>query len=134
MSPPNKFTKAQERKIREVGQRIERAREARRMTLREAAERTVTGSRSGHMTDATWRRVELGYTQTKLGNITYRATPRTLAAMAEVVGLDGDELCKELELTPPPPLVRRDPSSEIEEIKNQLLQITERLSRLDGTR
>lgn len=140
MTSPNKFTKIQERKIREVGRKIETARLAKRMTIRTAAEHTITSSARGHMTDATWRRVENGYTQVTVNGkpemITYRPTASTLMAMAEVVGLDGEELCRELELTPVPRAERRPAPSEIDDLKELARELLTRLDRLerDGQR
>lgn len=130
MTLPSKFTKAQERAIHDVGKKIEMARSAKRLTVRSAADRTITSSHSGHMTEATWRRVEKGYTQTRLGNIIYRPSPATLMAMAEVVDLDGAELCKELGLVPPPPISQRQSRSEFDEIREEFRRLGERLDHL----
>lgn len=131
MTKANKFTRTQERKIYEVGRKIEEARLARRLSVRGAAAKTVTSSQSGRMTEATWRRVERGFTQTNLGNITYRPSGATLMAMAEVVGLDGEALCKELGLEAPPPAIRRTGISEIEEIRTALVLLSERLAQFE---
>lgn len=115
MTPPIKLTKAQERKVYEVGRKLENARLARRLTVRGAADRTVTSSRSGKMNAATWRRAEQGFIPTSLNGKpvqqVHRADAETYMAMAEVVGLDGEAICKELGLTPPPPRVRQTSSS-----------------------
>lgn len=131
MTAPNQFSRAMEKRIYEVGSEIERARLALRMSIRTAAERTITQSQRGRMTEATWRRVEKGYTSTNLGKIVYRPTGSTLMAMAEVVGLDGEELCKKLGLEAPPKIVRRNGASEIAEIRSALVQLTERLAQFE---
>lgn len=132
MTQANNFTKAQERKIREVGRKIETARLAKRLSIRTAADRTVTSSRAGHMTEATWRRVERATVQTGLGEIIYKPSGATLMAMAEVVDLDGEALCKEIGVTPPPALSKGKPpaSSEFEEIRQELRLLMERLDQL----
>lgn len=132
MTVPNKFTKRQETKIKEVGRKIENARLGLRLSIREAAERTHTTR--GHMTEATWRRVERGYTQTSLGEVTYKPTALTLAAMAEVVGLDAEVLCKELGLVAPPAPATRQPGSvrerRIDELERNLEAALEEVRRL----
>lgn len=131
MTPPNKFTRRQEQKIYEVGRKIEQARLAMRLSVRGAADRTITSSQTGHMTEATWRRVERGYIQTRLGHILYRPTPESLVAMAEVVGLDGDELCRELELKPPPQRVNRtNPKPAREAVEKRIEAISSELEEL----
>jgi hypothetical protein len=134
MTLPNKFTKTQEKRIYDVGRRIEEARKGMRLSIRGAAERTVTSR--GKMTEATWRRVERGYIQVAVRGvterITYRPTGETIVAMAEVVSLDGEALCKELELEPPPARVRLAPTTEIEAIRQELLRLTERLGQLES--
>lgn len=142
----NKFTKVQERKIREVGAKIEQARRAKRLSIRQAADRTMTSSSKGHMTEATWRRTELGYTQVGVKGQTemvlYRPKAETLMAIAEVVDLDGAELCKEVGLKPPPPLDRSvaidrrfkdrvSGATEIEELKRLAQELVSRLQRLE---
>lgn len=130
MTPKNKFTKAQERKILAVGKRIENARLAARLSIRGAAEMTRTPR--GHLTEFTWRRVERGTIQTGLGEVLYRPSPSTLMAMAEVVGLDGAELCKELDLVPPPPATPRKTmpslsgSDRLRELLEEALEILSR--------
>lgn len=131
MTPPIKLTKAQERKVYEVGRKLERARDAMRLSVRGAADRTVTSSRTGRMNQATWRRAELGFIPTSIDgkpvHQVHRAEPETYMAMAEVVGLDGEALCKELGLKPPPPRTRGVTSSSLDQRIDQLTEILEEL-------
>lgn len=106
MSPPNKFTKAETAKIFAVGRKIRDAREAMGLTVRGAADRTAYDSKAGTMSDQTWGRAENGYIPTtgpdgKPFHKIQKPTARTLMAIAEVVGLDGAQLCRELGLRPP---------------------------------
>lgn len=125
MTPPNKFTKKQEAKILEVGRRIREAREAQRLSIRGAAERTRT--KRGSLTEATWRRAELGGERTREGLFIRRPDPGTLVAIAEVLGLDGDAMCRELEMTPPPAPAPVKPSNELAEIRRAVEEILHRL-------
>lgn len=146
MTTKNKFTKIQERKIYEVGRKIENARRARRLTIRAAARQTVTSSPTGHLTDATWRRIEKGSVPTGLGPIIYKPTAETLVAVADVVGLDGNELCREIGLEPPPQVVREatieaygrrsglDAIREVDDLKRLVRSLQERLERLEQDR
>lgn len=135
MTPPKKLTKTEERKVYEVGRRLEHARLALRLAARTAAERTVTSSRTGHMTHATWRRAEQGFIQTSIGGRpvlqVHMASPETYMAMAEVVGLDGAELCRELGLKPPPPREHSSSGSEVSELRALAREFIERLDRLE---
>lgn len=106
MTPPNKFTKAQEAKIRAVGRTIREARKAAGLTVNGAARRAVYDSKSGEMSSQTWTRAEQGYIATSDANgkryhKTQCPSPRTLMSIADVLGLDGAALCKEVGHTPP---------------------------------
>lgn len=136
MTKANNFSSSEERNIREVGRKIEQARLAMRLSIREAAGRTVTSRRTGHLTEFTWRRVERATIQTGLGEIVYRPSAESLMAIAEVVGLDGAALCKKVGLVPPPARVRHasPPAGELEELKSLARELFERLERLEGRR
>lgn len=129
----NKFTRAQEKAIREVGQTIERARVARRLSVRAAADRTKT--KRGPITEFTWRRVEKGYVKVGFNGgsqeVIYRPQAETLAAICEVVNLDVDEMCRKVGLEPPPPYVEADHIDEITAIRLELEELTARLAQLE---
>lgn len=135
MTPPKKLTKAQELKVYEVGRKLEHARLALRLTARGAADRTVTSSRVGHMTTATWRRAEKGIIQISIAgkavNQVHVASAETYMAMAEVLGLDGEAICRELGLQPPPERQRRTADSEVTELRALAREFVERLDRLE---
>lgn len=88
------------------------------------------------MTEWTWRRVEKGAVGVVLNGkteeIVYRPTAGTLMAMAEVLGLDGEDLCKRVGLEPPPKLERRKPDTEIEQIRLELVRLIERLGHIEA--
>lgn len=78
-----------------IGKRIQEARLEMRLSVQEAATRA-------QVVNETWRRVEMGYSQTKLGKLAYRPSAKTVMAIARVVRLDGAAICKEIGLKPPP--------------------------------
>lgn len=129
--PKQTFTKKEEAAIKAVGAKIEDARRAMRLSVRSAAARTNTSR--GHMTDATWRRVERGFIQTRLGDLVYRPSPETLVAIAEVVGLDGNALCKELGMTAPPAVVSNDRLGDIKDIRTELTRLVDRLAEIEAS-
>lgn len=135
MTPPKKLTKAQERRVYEVGRKLEQARLAMRLTARGAAELTHTSSRTGRMNFATWRRAEQGFIPTSIDGKpvqqVHMASAETYMAMAEVVGLDGAELCRELGLVPPPERSRKPVDSDVKELRELAQEFLSRLERLE---
>lgn len=135
MTRPNKFTRAQEKAIRDVGREIEIARSARRLSLRGAAERTRTRSRTGRVSEFTWRRVEMGFTPAVIGGVRYeklyRPTAETLTAMCEVVGLDGDAMCLKIGLEPIPEYKRPKPIDELTALRQQAAELFERIQQIE---
>lgn len=128
MTQRNALTQREQKAIGDVGRELRSAREAMRLSIREAAERTVTPR--GHMSYQTWRRVEMGYTETSQGHLVYKPLAETVMAMAEVVGLDGEAMCKRLRLEPPPQRRPQRRDAELDAIRAELERLAERVSRL----
>lgn len=101
--PKVDFTPEMVRKLKEVGKKVETARLAKRLSIRAAAELSVTDSPQGHMSEGTWRRVERGAIQARGKDEPHRSKAITYMAVAEVVDIDGAELCRELGIPAPPP-------------------------------
>lgn len=127
MSPAKEYSEKERRAIRALGQKIEQARLAKRMNIREAADLTHTAR--GHMTESTWRRIERGYGYVGPEHVVYKPQPYTIAAMAEVVGLDAGELCKMVGLTPPPKRQTNGTDPELEDIRRQAQGLLKEIDR-----
>lgn len=80
-----------------VGDRLRAARISKNWSAREVARR------AGFHGDATYGRMERGYVETSLGRAPNRPSPESVVRVAAVLGMDGDAICRELGLEPPPP-------------------------------